>query len=247
MISFRQLSGNFSLLLLSTSSQTRIGRWPLLSVATICGAAIFLSILFGVLQWSLTKKLSETLDRVVSGNLSALSISQRMTTSMGDAHRFTIRAALANTDSEREYVAQKRAESFADYARLLKELKAMASLETSSLVSDCEAYKIASDGMYQMVLSGRKVEALELRTSTVRPAFEAWQEEQTKVGSELLEQANQENRRSQMLLQKMSHYLSWAIILPILLGGACLMIVILLLLVQISNSAQVDARDMWGN
>jgi len=242
----QNIGGKLSLWLLSSPSKSRIGRLPLLVVTSICCAAILLTIAFGAVQWSLAGRMSETLNRVISENLHVLSISQQMTSAMGNAHRFTISAAIANTDEEKRYVETQRNDAFEQYARLLGDLKGSSSSEVSDVVDDYKLYKTVSDGMYEMMRNGRTSEALEYRTSTVRPAFEAWQEAQTGVGNELFAKANVEKQKSQKLLLQMSLYLVWAIVVPILIAVACLIGVIVLIAVQMTNSTHANSRDIWG-
>ena len=241
----RQFSGFLSYKLLSSPSESLGGRLPLRAVITLCTVTILLSIFFGAFQWSMAGKMSASLEHLVSGSLNRLAISQKMTSAMGDAHRFTLSSALANTASEKTYCASNRIEAFKTYRGLLAQLLANRVDGAETLFHDGEFYREKSDTIFKMLDEGNLPSALDYRTTVLRPAFETWQNSQTKFGNSLLAQAENERFSAQRLFNQASFFLMGAILLPLLFGVACLIAILFLLYAQLECSSRAGAQDAW--
>ena len=242
---FRRFGGFVSLKLLSSPSESRIGRSHLRAITMLCAIAVMLSSVFGIIQWTLAHKMSASLDHVVSGSLTALAISQQLTSAMGDAHRFTLSTALANNESEKRYSASNRLLAFQTYLTLLTQLQSVHPEEVASMLQDCTSYREKSDTLCIMLENGDVYGALAFRTSDLRPMFEKWQQDQTQFGNSLLVQARQERLSAQAAFHQTNMFLLCAIFLPVIVGAACLIGVISLLLMPLKDSSPSISRDAW--
>ena len=242
---FRRFGGFVSLKLLSSPSESRIGRSHLRAMTMLCAIAVMLSSVFGIIQWTLARKMSASLDHVVSGSLTALAISQQLTSAMGDAHRFTLSTALANNESEKRYSASNRLGAFQTYSMLLSKLETAHAEEVAPLLQACSNYRAKSDVLSKMVDDGDLSGALAFRTSDLRPMFEKWQQDQTQFGNSLLVQARQERLSAQAAFRQTNLFLLCAIFLPVIVGAACLIGVISLLLMPLTDSSPAMSRDAW--
>lgn len=244
----KRLLGLLSMRLLSMPSEGRVGQGPLHAILALCTIAVLASVMFGIVQWRLTCEMGRTLTELISGNLQILAVSQRMTESMGDAHRFSLSTFLARTSSDQATFSARRAESLKKYERFLAELREFDPAEAEILSNLFLRYTEKSDIMCRMIRNDDIIDAMEFRGKELRPCFEEWQQAQTDLGSKILLRAEMKKHHVEETFKNATSLLLAAILLPVLLGTACLLAVIFLLTIQVARTSRPNlSDDAWGS
>lgn len=244
----KRLFGLLSMRLLSMPSEGRVGQGPLHAILALCTIAVLASVMFGIVQWRLASDMGRTLNDLISGSLQILAVSQRMTEAMGDAHRFSLSTFLARTPSDQATILKRRVESLKKYDTLLAELRGFDPAEAKILSDLFRRYNEKSDIMCRMIQNHDIVNAMDFRGKELRPCFEEWQQAQTDLGAEILLRAETKKHHVEETFKNATSLLLAAILLPVVLGTACLLVVIFLLIIQVVKTSRPNlSDDAWGS
>jgi len=174
---FSNLKGALSKRLLAAKSNYTVSRASLYLALGLALMVAILSAFFAFVQWQVAGSLVrfqqqsslETAARIE--NLAAMAKHQ------SNAHRATLNALLARDASELEEADALRKSNLEAYRTLIGELSGTPGLEESggNLLVLTEQYGALSQTVVELLESGKKEEALDLRINRLRSLYNEWQ------------------------------------------------------------------------
>lgn len=192
------LQGRLTLMLLSRPSARPVNEASLGALTAFLATSALVLIVFSFVQWRIFEGLHKSaLEREARLAITA-GLTQEMSTLLCNAHRASLSSLLATDDKELSTAARDRERFLQQYAALEEKYQAIAELPSTgpdtplSLAKAKEFYAQVSGEMVKMIMEGNRAGALAFRLSTVRPAFDAWQEKQETLVESHLKASHQE-------------------------------------------------------
>jgi len=177
----RYLGGAITGWLLARPSAQPINQASLRVFSGFLVLSVFLMGLFSFFQWRIFERLYQSALGRESTLRREAGLTQEMSTFSCNAHRATLSSLLANDREELQQAISDRILNLRQYAEVeqaLNEAAPTGDPARQRVTRARENYDLVSNQLVEMIVQGKKEEALAFRLASVRPAFDLWQKEQ---------------------------------------------------------------------
>jgi len=175
------LGGGITSWLLARPSAQPVNQASLRLFSSFLVLSVFLLGLFSFFQWRIFERLYQSSLSRESILRKEAGLAQEMATLSCNAHRATLSALLANDREELQQAISDRVLNLRRYTEVEKTLdEAVPTGDPSRqrVAQIREKYDLVSSQLVEMVMQGKREDALAFRLASVRPAFDLWQREQ---------------------------------------------------------------------
>ncbi|MFZ4682057.1 MAG: hypothetical protein ACOYMS_06120, partial [Terrimicrobiaceae bacterium] len=216
----------------------------------ICALIGAVSIGFVIAQWVISERLYSLQKGRDAALTNSLNLTQEMATRLSNAHRATLNSLLATDAEELNDALRKRKENLDAYSHLILAQNTGASPELSQdkarIITLFRRYSESSQETLDLLLAGRKQEALAQRISEVRPSFDHWQKAQEQFGISLNTLDDQQRAQYVRTISTTRRLLLTLLVIPTLLVFSGVMAIVAIIGWQHWGGAALDPMDIWS-
>jgi hypothetical protein len=190
------LKGHLSANLLAGQSNHTVSKARLHVALTLALLIALLSALFAFAQWRVGENLASLYQQKALGIEKSVATTANMATQQANAHRATLNVLLSRDEAEVKEAESLRRSNVQGYLESSRTLESKA--PWSEAVQDLQTLTLQYDQLSAQVVGlfrrGRLEDALDLRVSSLREAFDKWQQAHAAFGAKTA-QADAEQRK----------------------------------------------------
>jgi len=242
----KYLEGRITSWLLARPSAQTINQASLKVFSGFLILSVFLLGLFSFFQWRIFERLYQSSLGRESTLRREAGLTQEMSTLSCNAHRASLSALLANDREELQQAVSDRTMNLRQYAEAEKALNEAVPSGDQSRQRVTQArknYDLVSSQLVEIVMQGKREEALVFRLASVRPAFDLWQKEQ----GYLIQKHDQASQKAQNEFRAWARTVLAFYLSVLLIPLAAIVLTVVLTAVSIGSAAQRSSDgDPWS-
>jgi hypothetical protein len=240
------LKGHLSVNLLAGKSNHAVNKAGLYVALILALLIALLSALFAFAQWRVGESLASLYQQKALGTEKLVATTVNMATQQANAHRATLNVLLSRDETELKETESLRRSNVHGYLESLRTLESKA--PWSEAVQDLQTLTLQYDQLSARVVGlcrkGRLEDALDLRASSLREAFNKWQQAHAAFGTKTAKTDTEQRKYYAKATAQTRRWLIALLIAPLALVTIGIFAIIGLLGLQRLNG---NDRDSWSH